>query len=228
MEGKTILLTATYLVGIGELILAVFFWATHSKSEIRKVMALLALSTGLWVITSGLTAYRSSDGFIAFTNGMVFLSGALLINLLLQLTLIFPFPIIRFDRLHRILLYIPVLIFGLIAFFTNGLQLGSTGSARNAGQVIPGPVYWVYNVYVLLLYVTIVLLLVWRSRRLDGYHRYINNSLLLGVTIGGIPAVFVDLVVPLFFPSLLEINYLYGVIFTGVWLGTTTFIITRK
>jgi len=47
---KTLLLTLTYLVGIGELILAGYFWKTHSGSEIRKVMGMLSMVTGLWVL----------------------------------------------------------------------------------------------------------------------------------------------------------------------------------
>lgn len=145
---KTLLLTLTYLVGIGELILAIYFWVTNSKNEIRKVMALLALSTGIWVITSGLTLCVSQTPITTFFMQLVFVSGALLITALLHLSLIFPNKLIQLDPLHGWLLYGPAIVFTLIMFVSDSIVMGFTGSVTDVGRIIPGPLYSLYNLYV--------------------------------------------------------------------------------
>ncbi len=224
---KTILLTLTYLVGVGELVLAGFFWISHSKNEIRKVMAMLAFSTSIWVITSGLTSYVSQNPTSTFFMRIVFLSGALLVVALLHLTLIYPIQIVRLDKMHGWLLYTPAILFSIISLTSNTIVLGFTGSATDSGRIIPGPLYNLYNFYVFGLYLLAVIILFVRKRRADGIHRRNLNLIFWSVVIGGIPAVVIDLLIPVFTKGVYP-NANYGAISTVIWLGVTTYIIVRK
>lgn len=229
METKIILLTLTYLVGAGELILAIYFWVTHSKSEIRKVMALLAFSTGMWVITSAFTCYKSQTDFLMFVSDLVFFFGMLLIALLLYFCLIYPFKLFNIDIIHKLLFFLPVLIFTIIIFTTKTIVAGMIGSENESGAVISGPLHSVYNLYLIILYVSVLYVLFYRIRKLDGVIKR-NYKIILGsIVIGGLPAVFISLVVPTFFPQIQETaNPIYGNLSTLIWLGTTTYIIKRK
>lgn len=227
MITKDILLTLTYLVGVGELVLAIFFWVTNSKNEIRKVMALLAFSTSIWVITSGLTSYVSQTPVTTFFMRVVFLSGVLLITALLHLTLIYPLQITRLDKIHGWLLYAPAILFSVISFTSNTIVSGFSGSATDSGRIIPGPLYNAYNIYVFGVYLLAVVILFIRRRRSDGIHRTNLSLIFWSVVIGGIPAVIIDLLIPVFSKGIYP-NANYGAISTIVWLGATTYIVSRK
>lgn len=224
---KTLLLTLTYLVGAGELILAIYFWATKSKNEVRKVMALLAFSTGIWVVTNGLTSYVQQTSSNIIFGKLVFISGVVLISSLLHFVLIYPIPLFRMDRWHAILLYVPGILFSIIIATTNAVYKGFTGSTQDSGQVIPGPIYNIYNLYIILLFVASLILLIYRARLSDGLIRRNAIFFFWAVLLGGLPAVIIDLFISSFVRDI-KPNALYGVISSVVWLGTTTLIILRK
>lgn len=224
---KTVLLTLTYLVGIGELILAIYFWVTNSKSEIRRVMALLAFSTGMWVIASGLTSYVPQTPLTTFYMRLVFIFGALLITALLHLTLVYPTQMIRLDSFHGWLLYLPTIFLSLIMVTSNTIVAGFTGSATDSGRIIPGPIYNLYNMYVFGVYIVAVVLLFYRQRRADGMFKKNLRLIFWSVVIGGIPPVIIDLLIPVFTKGIYP-NANYGAISTIIWLGVTTYIVLRK
>src|SRR5882672_10872328 len=111
---KTLLLGLTYAVGIGNLVLAVYFWVTNSKSEIRKVVSLVYFSTALWAISYFLCAYVLPSKVVSFWLYMTFVSGILIVTSLLHFTIIFPYRTIIFDKLHATLLYLPVILFSTL------------------------------------------------------------------------------------------------------------------
>ncbi|GEM_PF-5917806 len=224
---KTFLLTATYLVGIGELALAVFFWVTHSKSEIRKVMALLAFSTGMWVILSALTSYVSYSELGKYQVALVYVFGLVLLTCLVHLTLIFPFRLIHLDRFHVFLMYVPVIIFSYISLATSLIVLTFTGDPNNVGDIVGGPLYGLYNIYAFILFIASIIILITRARKLDGLHR--KNIQIFGwsVFLGGLPGVIFYLLIPTFSPQII-INSLFGVLSSLIWVSGTTYIINRR
>ncbi len=224
---KDILLTLTYLVGAGELALAIFFWVTRSGNEIRKVMALLSFSTGMWVETSAILAYKPESNFTLFLSSLVFVFGAGLVFLLVHFVLVYPYRLIQLDRWHIILFYIPLLLLSVSAFIPGLISKGLSGGQNNPGTVHPGPMYNLYNVYLLILFISQVALLAYRRKRLDGMHKSNATVFLWAVILGGIPAVFLDLVLPLINPNF-QPNSLYGNLFTVIWLGMITYIVTKK
>lgn len=224
---KTLLLTLTYLVGAGELILAIYFWVTNSKNEVRKVMALLALSTGIWVVTTGLTSYVQQTSSNIIFGKLVFIGGVVLISSLLHFVLIYPIPLFRMDRWHAILLYIPAILFSIMIVTTDAIYKRFTGSPQDAGQVIPGPIYNIYNLYILTLFILSLIVLLFRARQSDGLIR--RNALLFfwAVLLGGIPAVIIDLFIASFVRDS-KPNALYGVIASIIWLGMITSLVLKK
>jgi len=227
MDTKTILLTLTYLVGAGELILAIYFWATHSKSEIRKVIALLAFSTGIWVVLSAATSYISYSSFGYLLMALVYIFGLILITTLLYLILIMPFPLLKFDKIHKLLMYFPVLIFGFMLIYSKTIIESFTGSATLVGKIIGGPLYGLYNFYLVLIFLTSVVLAFARIKKLDGIHKRNMVILIWSVILGGTPAIILYLIFPIVAPSI-NINDLIGVIPSFIWVGGVTYIALKK
>ncbi len=224
---KIVLLTLTYLVGAGELILAIYFWVTNSKSEIRRVMALLAFSTGAWVIFSGLSAYTTETAFVDFALALVYVFGTFLMTALVHFSIIYPYPTIRFDWLHKLLLYVPAVIFSMLALLTKTIVSGIDVTTNTPGKVISGPLHHTYNYYLLVLFLVFIVIILFKIRRAEGPMR--NNMIAIFVSIiigGGIP-VWLDLITPNFGLNM-NVNYLYGNISTVAWLGVTTFIVMKK
>lgn len=222
---KTILLTATYLVGIGELILAVFFWVTHSKSEIRKVMALLALSTGMWAITNAFTSYTEPSPWVDWNLKITFFAGTIIVSALVHFAAIFPYRHFQFDRLHTFLLYLPAILLGTIVLTTNTIVSSYIVGVDNPGYLIPGPLFSLFQIVISAYYIVAVGILMRKIRRLDGMHKINTKLILFGIALGGLPAVILNLWFA-FFGS--EVNPLIAVFFSIFWVGFTTYIIIKK
>lgn len=222
---KTILLTLTYLVGIGELILAAYFWINNSKSEIRRVMSLLALSTGMWAITSGLTSYTTPSQLVSLSLSFLFFFGALTVTALLHLVLIFPYKIRPIDLLHITLLYVPVGLFASMSFFTKTIVASYSVSTDIVGYVHPGPLFSLYEVYISLVFFAALYILYRKIASLDGLHKKNSRIFFWSVLIGGFPAIALNLLFA-FFGIL--VNPLIPVVFSLFWVGGTSYIITRK
>lgn len=220
------LVVLTYAVGIGELLLAEYFWKTNTGQTIRRVMSLLSASTALWVLTSAYVAYKPSSPFVDVMGNIVFFAGLMLLTSLVWLVLIFPYQSVRIDRLHVVLLYVPVLLFTTILFTTKTILAGTIADANNVGTTVPGPLYWIYNSYELVLYLVCIGTLIFRSRHFSGYNKRNVLITLASLIFGGLPGVFLDLVAPFF--NLYNVNYLYGNLASVFWLGGVTYILVSK
>jgi hypothetical protein len=223
---KEFLITINLVIGISELALAAYFWKTHSGSAIRKVMTLLAFSTGMWVILTGLFSYGVI--FISYTDiatSFVYTFGVILVTALLHLVILFPHSIFNFDRLHAILLYVPAFIFSLASFTKAITKYNALSSIDGYVISYPGPLHVIYNTYLFLLYTLTVLLLVNKIRRFDGVSRRNALIVLIGIVIGGIPIVIIDLILTTIgvYP-----NPSIATALTAVWLGTTAYIVFKK
>lgn len=223
---KTVLLTATYLVGVGELVLAIYFWATNQKNEIRRVMALLAFATGMWVLLSAAIAYQPENAVKLFLNDLIYVCGGFVLTAFLHFSIIYPYPRFYFDNLHATLLYVPAVLFSAIALTTRTIVSQSIGGETIAGQVVGGPVFPIYNSYYAILFLSGLCILIRKIAATDGYVRRNLKLVVFAFALGGLPAVYLDLVAP--FLNLPNPNYLVANIATVVWLGTVTYIITRK
>lgn len=223
---KTLLLTLAYTIGIGELILAGYFWVTNSKNEIRQVMALLAFSTGMWVILSALIAYMQ-DALNALVVGRaVYVFGAFLVTTIVHLALVFPKQIIHIDRYFTWLLYLPATLLSIITLGTDAIISGTRVLEGYPGEPISGSVYPIYNLYLLVLFFLALLIFFKQRKQSDGQHRKNLTIVLSAFAIGGLPAVYLDLVTP--FISDKPENFLLGNISTVIWLGAITYIIRKK
>ncbi len=224
---KIFLLTLTYLVGTGELILALYFWINNSKNEIRKVMALLSFSTGMWVVLGAVTSYVPYSTFGYYEMTLVYIFGALLLTALLHLSLIMPYPLFLFDKLHAFLIYFPLMFLSYALLFSRTIVQSFTGSSTWAGIVIGGPLYTMYNVYLFLLFVLAIGIITFRIQRLDGFQKQNMRIFVWSIVLGGLPAVILFLILPNFIPDL-NVNGLLGVIPSAIWVGGTTYIVMRK
>lgn len=225
---KTLLLTLTYTVGIGEFVLAVYFWVTNSKSEVRRVMALLTFSTALWVFTTGLSSYTHEGPLVTIILKFVYVFGAIMITSLVHLSIVYPLPLIRIDYLHRILLYLPAAMLVALVLFSNLIVQGLKVNPSIPGLVLHGPAYDFYNIVLLIFFATTLFLLSRSVARSDGANKKSVLMVLLSIVVGGSIPVSLDLIIPTFFPSADVTNFLIAPIATIIWLGGTTLIINRR
>lgn len=158
---------------------------------------------------------------------IVFASGVLLITALLHLALIYPNQLIRLDRFHGWLLYGPAIVFSLISFFSNSIVLGFTGSATDSGRILPGPLYPMYNLFIFAVFIIATVLFFRRGRASEGQHKKNLRLIAWSVLIGGMPAIFIDLLVPIFTVGVYP-NANYSAISTICWLGVSTYIVMKK
>lgn len=192
-------------------------------------MSLLAFCTGMWVVTSALGAYVNPSAFTSFTLSLVYVFGALLITALLHLTIVFPYPFVRFDKLHAILLYLPAIIFSLIALVTKTIVKDYIVNPSIPGVIVSGPLHHLYNYFVLGFFLLSLMILFLRISRTDGIHRQNVKVVFWSIFLGGSLPVWVDLLIPNFFPQMyVQTNFLYGNIATVVWLGLTSYIVLKK
>lgn len=216
---KTILLILTYAVGIGELILAIYFWVTNSKSEIRRVMALLAFSTAGWGITNALT-----DAHYTFIGVLPYVFGTLMLTTLLYFAVIFPYRNFIFDRLHTFFLYLPWVFFSFLILTTKTV-LTDLYITNNASYTSPGSLFPVFNVYLALLYFSGMALMLWKVRNSEGLVRHNMVIVFWSLLLAGLPGVFFAI---LHMMKDVPFNYLYGPIASIFWLGATTYIVRKK
>lgn len=222
---KTILLTLTYAVGIGELFLACYFWRKCAKNEILRVMGFLALFVGLWVIITAINSYSISP-LAEFRDKFTYAFGVLLVTALLNFVILFPYPMFRLDRLHYVFMYTPAAIFTLIIFGGHEIVNHYYSNLTLSGQWVGGPLYWVYNVYLLALYSATLVVLVIKSKKTDGIHRRNINLVIWSIIFGGAPGIIFDVFIPLVTN---QAKYpLVGTLSSVVWLGLTSYIILRK
>ncbi len=218
--------TIATLIGIGELLLAFYFWYTNSGSRIRWTVGLVAFSTGTWVILNVLTSYTDRTALTDALIPILFFDVVVLFLAIVHLSLDFPYPMFRIDRLHLLLLYFPVLsIFAYVTFFTDGLVREYYLDRTSPGYIIPGDFYPLFAGVVLVGLVSSIGLLLYKLRRTTGTHHRNVLLVLLSILIPGISALYFVLTREAVGASY---NSLITPITTGVWLGITSYIVVKK
>ena len=224
---KTLLLFSTYIIGIGEILLGIYFLYTNSKNEIRRVISLFAFSTGIWAILSGITSYTAYSALGRIEIAGVYFFGALLLMAILHLSFIMPYPLIRFDKWHAFLFYLPLLFLAYILFFSRTIILSFEGSTSWAGIIIGGPLFGLYNIISFFIFTSAVITLFYRANKLDGIHKKNLKLVAWSILLGGLPGSIIFFIISTFFPSF-YINSLIGVLPSVIWIGVTTYIVLKK
>lgn len=219
---KTLLLTLTYLVGAGELILAIYFWVTNSKNEIRRVMALLAFSTGMWVILNGLTSYVIPNAFVTVALNLLFIFGFLIALFLVWFSVIYPHPLVRLDSLHKMLIGFVILSYSYIALFTNTIYISYDVGLENPGFVVPGPTFGYFNYSISFLFTIAIAVMLLRRKESVGLQKRNWTILLSTIVAGGLPAIVLNLW-SVFYS--IRVNPLLAVIPSIFWVAGTIYII---
>lgn len=216
--------TIATIIGIGELLLALYFWRTNSGSRIRWTVGLVALSMGMWVLLNVLTSYTERTALTDALVPILFFSVVILFLSILHLCLEFPYPMFRVDRLHILLLYAPAAIFAHVLFFTNGIVRDYQLDPSSPGYVIPGDFYPVFAGLIAIGLVASISLLIWKARRTEGVFRRNVLLVLCSFLIPGLPGLYFVLTREAVGASY---NSLITPIVSGVWLGITGYIVFR-
>ena len=100
-------------------------------------------------------------------------------------------------------------------------------STSISGQLIEGPLYNIYNAYILTLYLAFVVVAIKKLRVLDGVLKINVAWIFWSVIIAGLPALIIDVVIPMISDSI-KPNTLYSNILTIIWLGVMAKIVIQK
>lgn len=222
---KTFLLVLTYFVGSSELVLGAYFWATNSNNEVRKLMSLMALSTGLWVITNGLASYTNPSVFINVIVDSIFVFAYIFSLSLVYFSFIYPYPIIKIDKLHKSLFLFVGIIYTYLAFFTNTIYSSYTITPSSPGTLNPGPLFIFFQISISITFITAIILLMLRYNKIDGSHKKNLAILITSIFIGGAPAIVLNMLYIIFS---IYVNPLYAVIPSVLWVGGTSYILLRN
>lgn len=223
---KELLVILGYYVAIGEMILALYFWRTNSGSQIRRVLALLAFATSLWVLSIVSIAYAQSG--IGWDNQfkLAYVFGPLVTTALLHFSLVFPFPNVRLDRWHIILLYVPWIILTWMTLASDAIVSSFRSSPIFSGEWTEGKLFIPYAFVLAVSYMVAVIVMINKHHTLDGVHKNNLRIVILAVLIGGIPGMLVDVIIPIF-TGLAQFPYI-GTLSTGIWLGAMSYIVMKK
>lgn len=189
-------------------------------------MAAFSFFVGIWVIASSINAYAQATTFANLISSVAYSAGVLLLTFLLYFSVIFPHPIIRIDKLHKLLIFIPALIF-IFSSTTKSLEIKYFAQNNYTNEIEKGPLLIVYNNYLTLLYIISVISLYFQTKKSGTFLHSKPALVFWSVILGGLPAVIIDLIVVSYFPTI-NINSLYAVLGTAFWLGITSYIILEK
>jgi len=225
MEGY-FLYWLTWIVGISEIIFGFYFVATNSKLEIRRVMASLCFSVGLWSVLSAFISYSEPSSINLLATKLVFVLGAMVIISLLHVILVFPYKYFAIDGVHRFLMYVPTVIFSIIALFTSTVVAGHSVTPTSHGFVTPGELTIFFDNFLILEFVILMVILFHRHTWLDGIFRRNNHIFIVSVILGGLPGIVISLFLPSYLPHI-SISPLYANLSTGLWVLGCLFIISK-
>lgn len=224
----TLLIAFTYLISTIAFVLALYFWKTNSGSTIRKVMVFFLLFTGLWIGTSAAAAYRSPGQLTDFLVTLVYIFGFFGLTTLLHFQLVYPLPIFRMDTVRNILLhtslYAPPVLFSVLLLFTKTIVKENIYGTYYDGTSELGPLFIVYNLYLLALFLTSLVVSFRRWYPKTSFHRKNVQLVFWSILIGGLPTIILNLVLPSFYN--IYPDPLYGVLTNTVWMGAIIYIIT--
>lgn len=221
----TFLHTITTLIGIGDFLLAFYFWKTNSGSRIRWIAGLIAFSMGVWVIMNVLTSYHDRSQLTDMAAPILFFATVVLMFSIVHLALEFPYPMFRVDQLHILLLYLPALIYAYMLFFTHDIVKEYQLDRHSSGYIIPGHEYPLFAGLVVVATVATFCLLVYKLRRLTGTHRRNTMLVLFSFVIPSLPALYFVLTHE---AEGTGYNSLISPIVSSVWLGITSYIVLKK
>lgn len=215
----------TSIVGVVEILLALYFWITNSGSRIRWIIGLVSFSMGGWVLLNVLTSYHDRTAFTDAIIPFLFFVVVVLFISIVHLSLEFPYPMFRIDRLHILLLYLPALLFAYLIFFTNDIVFDYRLDRLSTGYIIPGNAYPLFAGLILVAMIATFSLLGYKLQRVGGTHRRNVLLVILSFLIPGLPALYLVLT-----REAVGANYnsLISPVLSSVWLGITMYIVVKK
>ncbi len=189
-------------------------------------MAFLSLATGIWVVANAFTSYSGSSEVIKSVDNLTFSLAPFMVTALFNLALLYPYPLIRLDKLHYVLMYIPSVMFAAILVKDQPSIAQSVFNPNVSGKWSGGPLYPFYTFFILIVFLISIVVFWLQYKKADGIHRRNTLGVMLSLFLGSLPSIYLDVIVPIFtnggsYP-------LIGPISTIIWLGTTSYIVMRK
>jgi hypothetical protein len=216
----------SYVLSVGILTLAAYFAKSNSGSPVRRAMAFLSFSTGMWVLATTVGVYHTPDTITLWSAPLTYVFGVIVVTGLVIFSLEFPASSFGLDARHITFLFIPVAIFTYLLLATPLIIADYQAGPNVQGVWIGGPLYNLYNIYLTVFYIAALVILASKFSKVDGINRANLGIVFWAFLLGGSPAVVNDLIVPLF------VNHastpFIGTMSTIAWLGLTSYILVKK
>lgn len=205
LKEKNMLNFITYIPSLFfAIFLSILVWVKGSKKEINRVFSMIILFVAIWVfITLMADAVVITPPNNIIWARMTILGPLLMLPTLLYFSLVFPKRSKKIPIWQLLLIFLPT--FSLIPFSLTSLNIVSTTHQSWGGEIQPGPVYLLFDVYfVFYLFICIFALnrkYISSIGSTKGQLRYI----LLGISITSMISITVSGILPIFGISRLSI-----------------------
>lgn len=218
---KDILLISIYIVSSLEFLFGLYLLKTQSGSNVRKMASAIALTISIWVLLNAFVSYRdSSHTVLVFTQILYFVATLMIIEIL-HLSLIYPLPLFRLDRVLAFLLYVPLGLFTFLFFRTDQIIRNIVINRNIPGYIIPGESYQLFNGFVSLVFFLVILILLLQIKRSYGHWRKTTIILALGVFFPGLMTLILNVWNQ---ASWINYNTLIAPILSIIWLFLMAYI----
>lgn len=217
------------IIGLAELGLAIYFWMT-AGDRVRRYFALFVLGVSMWVFTSGLanilySELRPISQATILNNHFLFWGPVIALSSLLIVTWLFPFPSYAIEAPAKLVLLFPILLFGLLIFFTDTIVV-SVSHTLPYESVVYGQAYPYFILFVLVYYFWSLITLIRKYRIAVGFQKAILSKFLIGIAGSGVIGVYTNGLMPLLFND--QSLWWLGPEASIIWLSITGYVMLKK
>jgi signal transduction histidine kinase len=207
-------------VCVANIVLGIFVYLNNPQKASTRYFALLCLSLSLWTVFNYLADYQLSNTLL--WTRMTFFSISYAILFLLLFLNAFPNKIIKTKAFG--------LVTGAVAIVTSLISLlpgfiPAVEIKDSASNVVTGPLYYVYMVYILAFFIGMIYFIVvsWKKSNRDDKTRL--KFLLFGIVAMAVLAALTNFVLPLIMQN--NIYAKYGTFATLIFVASTAYAIVR-
>jgi hypothetical protein len=211
------------IVGLLELVFAIYLFTRYEKSKSITFFALFALSVSGWVLANSFGIFIP-QGIFDVIGRMSFLFSSFIFPLLYLFILEHPYPVTNVHSRFIFFTFLPSVIISLIIFFSNSIVQGFIQVSY--GETIYGNLFPCFSLFIICWFLLILAEMFYKRRKLDHLHRWQMSLLLIAIVISGIFGITFTILLP----SVFNIRFAYwlGPASSVIWLGFMWVIIRRK
>lgn len=212
-------------IGLAELFFALYLFVRYRRTPSLLFFSAFAFCVSGWVLTNGiglLFARGSLPEEIIYRFAFIFV--AFMFPFLYLYILSHPFPIEGISRRLVVSFLTPPVLIALLVLFSRSLIIDFEPSPY--AWPVYGSDFWLYAVYVIGMYLTVLIQIQTRIPSLDGSHRWQMRIMFISLFIAGVIGFAFNLVLPYFYE--LRFSGLIGPASSVIWLSMMGWILIKQ